>query len=86
MITKKMTTFSSDTPLTWFKEEELQDTKGRGVETTPPSPHHAWGDLIMKGFAASRNSCFEITSVVSHFCSTTRSLPFLYMPSQTLYF
>jgi len=103
MITKKMTTFCSDTPLIKFKEEELQNTRGRGVGTSPLCPHQAWGDLIMKGlwdwallrtcyviqlplsclgcrFAASRNSCFEITSVVSHFSSPTPPLPFLYMP------
>ena len=72
--------------------------------SSPPSPHHPWGDLIMKGlwdlgaardllrystssilFRCSRNSCFEITSVVSHFSSTTPPLPLLYMPqSNTL--
>ena len=98
MITKKMTTFCSDTPLIWFKEEELQDTRGRGVGTSPLFSHHAWDDLIMKKlwdlallgtcyviqlplscfgcrFAASRNSCFEITSVVSQFSLPTPPLP-----------
>ena len=36
-------------------------------------------------FRCSRNSCFQITSVVSHFSSTTPPLPLLYMPqSNTL--
>ena len=97
------TTFLQWYPLIWFKKEELQDTRGRGVGSSPPSPHHPWGDLIMKGlwdwallrtcyviqlplscfgcrFAASRNSCFEITSVVSHFSSPTPPLPLLYNP------
>ena len=30
--------FCSDTPLILFKEEELQDTKGRGVGSSPPLP------------------------------------------------
>ena len=74
-----------------------------GVRTSPLFPHHAWGDLIMKGlwdlallricyviqlplscfgcrFAASHNSCFEITSVVSQFSLPTPPLPFLYIP------
>ena len=40
---------------------------------------------LLWGFAPSRNLCFEITSVLSHFFSPTPPLPFLYMPQSNTY-
>ena len=95
----KRTTFLQWYPTDMIQRGRITGHQGEGFGNQPSLPPSCLGrsdnegtmglgaakDLLRHSTsAASCNSCFEITSVVSHFSSHTRPLPFLYVPQSNL--